>query len=152
MGRRSDGTSTAGGECEPSYGETALGRGRRRARRVRGTASSPGARNRGRLGARRSRAASIGPEEQRPEAEENERRRRLRDPRPDSFGGKGEDDEAEPTVVFNRAGAAGVDGGVLGSHGGGDERELDLGLGFRGHAWGTVRGRVREQVRPWGST
>ena len=35
-------------------------------------------------------------------------------------------------MVFNRAGAAGVDGGVLGSHGGGDERELDLGLGFRG--------------------
>ena len=35
-------------------------------------------------------------------------------------------------MVFTRAGVAGAGGGVLGSHGGGDERELDLGLGFRG--------------------
>ena len=68
----------------------------------------------------RSRAASIGLEEQWPAAEKIERRRRLRDPRSDSFGGKGEDDEAEPTVVFNHAGAAGVDGGV---HGGGGEQQ-----------------------------
>ena len=59
----------------------------------------------------------------RPERRKDERRRRLRGPRPDSFGGKGEDDEAEPTVVFNRAGAAGVDGGVHGGHGGDGEQQ-----------------------------
>ena len=39
-------------------------------------------------------------------------------------------------MVFTRAGVAGAGGGVLGSHGGGDERELDLGLGLGSCAWG----------------
>ena len=93
---------------------------------------SPGARNRRRGGVGRSRAAAIELGARRPERRKERVRRRVRAPRLDSFGGEGEDDEAEPTVASIRAGAAGVDGGVLGSHGGGDERELDLGLGFRG--------------------
>ena len=120
LGRRSDGTAAAGGECEEHYGGTVLGRGRRRARRPRWTASSPATQRARRRGAGRSRAAAIELDARRPERRKEERRRRLIGPRPDSFGGKGEDDEAEPTAVFNRAGAAGIDGG-------GDERKLDLG-------------------------
>ena len=79
----------------------------------------------------RSRAAAIELGARRPERRKERVRRRVRAPRLDSFGGKGEDDEAEPTVASIRAGVAGVDGGVLGSSGGGDdERELDLGLGI----------------------
>ena len=60
------------------------------------------------------------------------RQRRFTASRHDSFSEEGEDDEAELTVASARAGAAGVDGGVLGSHGGGGGRQrLDLGLGFR---------------------
>ena len=46
-----------------------------------------------------------------------EQRRRFRAAPADSFGGKGEGDEAELTVAFTRAGVAGVDGGVLSSDG-----------------------------------
>ena len=53
-------------------------------------------------------------------------------------------------MVFNRAGAAGVDGGVLGSHGGGDERELDLGLGFVGTRGERVEEREGSRCDLWG--
>ena len=123
LGRRSDGTAAAGGECEEHYGGTVLGRGRRRARRPRWTASSPATQRARRRVAGRSRAtvrcsAAGGDWRGR-----NERRRLSRAAPVDSFGGKGEDDEAEPTVASNRAGAAGVDGGVLGSHGGDGEQQ-----------------------------
>ena len=58
------------------------------------------------------------------------RRRRFTASRHDSFSEEGEDDEAELTAVLARAGVAGFDGGVLGSHGGGGRQWLDLGLGF----------------------
>ena len=55
-------------------------------------------------------------------------------------------------MVFNRAGAAGVDGGVLGSHGGDDERELDLGLGLGLRSVGKgLRSERGEQVGSQGS-
>ena len=53
-GRRSDGISTAGGECEQGYGVSTLEKERRRARRSRGFVCSPGARIRRRGGAGRS--------------------------------------------------------------------------------------------------
>ena len=58
------------------------------------------------------------------------RRRRFTASRHDSFSEEGKDDEAELTAVLAQAGVAGVDGGVLGSHGGGGRQWLDLGLGF----------------------
>ena len=84
-------------------------------------------------------------DERRPWSEKNGWRRRLRAPRHDSFGVEDEDDEVELTAVLARAGVAGVDGGVLGSHGGGRRQWLDLGLGFDPEKRGGKNGVGRER-------
>ena len=66
---------------------------------------------------------AIGSTERQPEAEKNGRRRRLRTPWLDSAGEEVEGVAAELTAVLARAGVAGVDGGVLGNHGGGGGRQ-----------------------------
>ena len=67
----------------------------------------------------RTRAAAIELDARRPARRKERARRQVRAPRFDSFGWDDEGDEAELPAVLARAGVAGVDGGVLGSHGGG---------------------------------
>ena len=75
-------------------------------------------------GGNRARRAVVG-------AEENRRRRRFRAPRLDSFGGEGEDDEAELLVVVDLRGEA---------PSGGDVRVTAAG------PWRPLRARVRVSV------
>ena len=84
----------------------------------------------------------------RPERKKMRRRRRFTASRYDSFSVEEEDNEVELPAVLARAGVAGVDDGVLGSHGGGGRQWFDLGLGFdpeSGEEW--YGEREREQVR-----